>query len=293
MTDKFPILEVAKASLLMPLNSPKNAFKAIGLLLLAIVAVVVLMMIGFLVTGGDMAAFSDAVAGIEGMEPEELGRTLGLLSGMGGGILGMFLGLFVLLGISAYIFNYWVRFATFGEERASFSSLGRAASAAAINGLKFILIFFLVGLVSFVINFVLSSFGLSRGIMEQAAITDMTDQYLAGFTFNIIAVVVTCFAYSAFSANLTQTAIGSDEEGMEHPHTIDFAVVLLLVYSTLVIPLIIAAFIGSDGLFMAVQYILGLLILFAIPAAHGLRYRICMAENVKQVFSGEEEKTEN
>jgi len=256
--------------------------KAIGLLILAIFGFSILMLLGYVVAGGDMAAFGEVMAGIDGMEPDAIGAQMGQLEGMGGGALGMLLGLFLLLGVSAYIFNYWVRYATFGPDGVAFESFGAALSAAAVNGLKFILIFILIGLVSFVINFVLSSFGLSKGIMEQAAITDMTDQYLAGFTFNIIAVVVTCFVYSAFSANLTQTAIGSDNEGMEHPHTIDFAVVLLLVYSTLVIPLVLTAFTGSDGLFMAVQYTLGFLIFFAIPAAHGLRYRICRDENMQQ-----------
>lgn len=279
MVDKFPILDVTKASLLMPFNSFVNMLKAIGLLVLAIIVFAVLMMLGYVIAGGDITAFGAAMEGMEAADPAAMGAKMGQLEGMGGGILGMLLGLFVLLGVSAYIFNYWVRYATFGQQGVSFETFGRAVSAAAVNGLKFILIFVLILLVSFVINFVLSSFGLSRDIMEQAAVADMTDQYLAGFTFNIIVVVVTCFAYSAFSANLTQTAIGSNEEGMEHPHTIDFAVVLLLIYSTLVIPLILAAFFGSDGLFMTVQYTLGLLILFAIPAAHGLRYRICREQN--------------
>ncbi|MBV1889110.1 MAG: hypothetical protein KUG67_02580, partial [Proteobacteria bacterium] len=132
--------------------------------------------------------------------------------------------------------------------------------------------------VAFVLNFVLSSFGLATSVMEQAAITDLTDQYLTGFSFNIIAVVVTCFIYSAFSANLTQTAIGNEQEALENPHTVDFAVVLLLVYAALVVPMILAAITGSDALFMTVQYALGLLIMLAVPAAHGLRYRVCTDE---------------
>jgi hypothetical protein len=280
VAEKFPILEVAKAALLMPFNSPVNMVKAIGLFIIAIILFAILAVGGFVIGGGDAAALVEAFEGQA--DPAAMGQKLGMMAGMGTGLIGAFLGLFILLGVSAHIFNYWVRFATFGKEGAAFGSFGKAVSAAAVNGLKFIFIVVLIVIASMVINFVLSSLGLSRGIMEQAAITDMTDQYLAGFTFNIIVTVVTCFAYSAFSANLTQTAIGNDEEGLEHPHTMDFAVVLLLVYATLVVPLILAALSSSDGLFMTVQYVMGTLILFAVPAAHGLRYRICSQENVSQ-----------
>lgn len=277
MTDKFPILDVTKASLLMPFNSIANIFKAVGLFLVAIVGFVILMFAGLLIGGGDMAAISGSLAGVT--DPVKIAEKMATLDGMGGGALGALLGFFLLIAMTAYIFNFWVRFSSFGREGASFETFGKAASAAAVNGFKFILIFILIILVSLVLNFVLSSFGLSKGIMEQAAIPDMTDQYLSGFTFNLIGVIVTCFAYSAFSANLTQTAIGDDQEPLQHPHTMDFAVVLLLIYATLIIPMVIAAFTGSDTLFMAVQYLVGIIVWLAVPAAHGLRYRICKEEN--------------
>ena len=277
MVDKFPILDVTKASLLMPFNSIVNMLKAIGLLVAAIVGFVILMFGGLLVGGGDLAEIGNALGGVT--DPAVIAERVATLEGAGGGTLGVLLGLFLLVTTAAYVFNFWVRFASFGRDGTAFGTFKRAASAAAVNGFKFILIFILIILVSLVLNFVLSSFGLSKGIMEQAAIPDMTDQYLSGFTFNLIGVVVTCFAYSAFSANLTQTAIGDDQEPLQHPHTMDFAVVLLLIYATLVIPMVIAAFIGSDTLFMAVQYLVGILVWLAIPAAHGLRYRICKEEN--------------
>jgi len=277
MENKFPILDVTKASLLMPFNSIANIFKAIGLFIVAILGFVVLMFAGLLIGGGDMAAIGNSLGGVT--DPAKIAEQMATLDGMGGGALGALLGFLLLISMTAYIFNFWVRFSSFGRDGASFETFGKAAAAASVNGFKFILIFVLIILVSTVLNFVLSSFGLSKGLMEQAAIPDMTDQYLSGFTFNLIVVVVTCFVYSAFSANLTQTAIGDNQEPMQHPHTMDFAVVLLLIYATLIIPMVVAAFTGSDTLFMAVQYLVGIIVWLAIPAAHGLRYRICKEEN--------------
>jgi len=273
VADKFPILDVAKASLLMPLNSPVNIAKAVGLLLVGIVGLVLLIFVGFFIAGGDLGLLTSALE--ESPTAEEIGQSLGQMNGIGGGLFGMLLGFVLFLGISAHIFNYWVRYATFGQDGASFGSFGRSASAAAVNGFKFILIFILIGAVVLVINFVLASLGLTASITDQAQITDATDQYLAGFSLNIIAVIVTCFVYSMFSANLTQTAIGNDQEALEHPHAVDFSVVLMIVYSVVVIPMVVLALIGSDLLFMVAQYILGILVMLAIPAAHGLRYRFC------------------
>jgi len=276
VADKFPILDVAKASILMPFNSPVNILKAIGLLVAGVLLLVVLTMASFAMAGGSMAAFS---AVFEGNATQEvITQQLAVLDGVGAGLLGLIIGLFILLGLSAHIFNYWVRFATFGKEGASFGSFGAAASAAVINGLKFLLIFILIGVVVLVANFVLSTFGLTASLEDQTSITDSTDQYLAGFSTNIIAVIVTCFIYSIFSANLTQTAIGNDQEALEHPHAMDFSVVLMIIYAALIVPMIITAVIGSDVLFMIVQYVFSVLVMLAIPAAHGLRYRICTSQ---------------
>ena len=89
MVDKFPILDVTKASLLMPFNSFVNMLKAIGLLVLAIIVFAVLMMLGYVIAGGDITAFGAAMEGMEAADPAAMGAKMGQLEGMGGGILGM------------------------------------------------------------------------------------------------------------------------------------------------------------------------------------------------------------
>jgi len=284
---KFPMIDVTKASLLLPFNSPMNMAKAIGLLIVAAIIFVALVALGFFITGGETALVRPAFE--TGLTPEELGQRLGTLDGLGGAVLGMFFGLLVVGAVSAHIFNYWVRFAAFGQEGARIEPFGKAVSAALANMMKFMLILFLIGLVSFVATTVLSGFGLTMGFQELGAITDVTEQNRAGFSTNVIVTVIACFVYSLFSANLTQTAIGSDEEALKHPHSVDFAVVLMLIYAVVLVPVVIVAFTGSTVLFYTVNYVLSIFVMFAIPAAHGLRYRICAKENVQQVFEGADE----
>lgn len=276
MATKFPIIDVTKASLLMPLSSPINVLKAIGLIILAVLVGAILLVIALLASGVDFEMLRTL--------PERMqsGDFSGM-SGVMGLIIGYFLMLMMIIVAAAHIFNYWVRFAAFGKEGAEIKPFGRAVSAALVNGLKFLLIGLLIVLISMIISFVLSSMGLSSGMMEQLAMADAAEQYRAGFASTLISTVAACFVYSVFSANLTQTAIGSDEEGLQHPHAIDFAVVLMLVYAVVIIPTTIAALIGSTGLVYLTQFVFGIFVMFAIPAAHGLRYRICAKENITQV----------
>ncbi len=81
-----------------------------------------------------------------------------------------------------------------------------------------------------------------------------------------------------FSANLTYTALQSSTEGMENPYVTDFGVVLIMLYAVFVIPSAIAAFSDIAVLFWVVQFVVGFYITFAIPAAHGVRYRFCTAQ---------------
>lgn len=270
MAEKFPILEVAKASLAMPLQSPLNIFKAIGLVLVAGIVG------GFLMAGLMIAMGADAASIAALPEAVEAGN-LDDLGGLGGMLLGYLLLIFLVIGAVAHIFNYWVRFAAFGKDGAGLN--GRAFSAAAVNGIKFLLIGILIVIVSLVVNFMVSALGLAPSIMEQAAIGGIVEQTKANFASNLITTIVACFVYSFFSANLTQTAMGDEEEALQHPHAIDFAVTLMLIYAVVIVPSILAALIGSAAMVWAVQLLLGIYVMFAVPAAHGLRYRICAKEN--------------
>ena len=196
--------------------------------------------------------------------------------------LGYFLLIAITIAVMVHVFNYWVRLAAFGAEGAKFPSLKKAAQAAFINTLKFLLIGLLIVLVSTVLTFVLNALGLAPSFgdqMQTAAEGDAVRQVKESFLSTLGTTVISCFVYSLFSANLTQTAVGDDQEGLEHPHTVDFAVVLIILYAFVIIPTLIAAFLSSTVLLAIVQSGFGAYVLFTVPAAHGLRYRICVARN--------------
>jgi len=273
MAARFPIVDVAKAAVLMPLKSPMNILKALGVMILSAIVGMILMMVAAILLGTDFETLGPVMQEIAAGNFEAA-------SGLGGLALGYLLLIFtVVVGVS-FIFNYWVRFAAFGADGASIKPFGTALKAAMINAVKFLFIGILIVTVSIVVMYVLSSLGVSSGFAEQVMIENAAEQYKAGFAASVISTVAACFIYSMFSANLTQTAIGDDKEPLEHPHTVDFAVVLMLVYAIVIIPTLIAALIGSVGLFYLVQIVLGIYVGFAIPAAHGLRYQICARENM-------------
>ncbi len=130
----------------------------------------------------------------------------------------------------------------------------------------------------------LSAVGLAPSFSDQVAITDVTESILTTLTSSIIMVVVSCIVYSVFSANLTQTALRSNAEGLEHPHNVDFAIVLVLLYAIYLVPTVVAALTGSVVLTYIVSLVFVLHLMFTVPVAHGLRYRICVTEKSEDVF---------
>jgi len=272
MTEKFPIMHVAKASLLAPLVNKMAMLKAIGLLLLAIIAGSILLGVFAVLIGIDPSVLQSVLGQVQAGDSSGAGSLLGLLVGY----------LILVIGIVtvfAYIFNYWVRLAAFGPERAKFPTFGRAVSAALVNMIKFVLIGIIVLLVAFVVNFVLQATGLAKAAPTSLADFDFLQAQIDGFAGGLIMTVVSCAIYSLFSSNLTQTALGSDEESLQHPHTVDFAVSLMLIYSVVLIPSMVTALIGSVALFWLVSVLTYFLVVFSVPVAHGLRYQICAGEN--------------
>ncbi len=274
MDQKFPVLPVTKAALLMPLSNGFKVLIAFGLILASIVVGAILMMAILLVSGVDGAAFESLPGAIASGD-------FGGMQGLGGFFVGYLLLILIIVGMIAHIFNYWVRSAAFGPENAKFPSFKTAFSAASVNMIKFLLIGILTVIISLVVTFVLNQFGLSPSFAEQMAAAetaDIAEQTTSASLSSLIMAIVTCLVYSAFSANLTQTAIGSDHEGLEHPHNIDFAIVLLLIYAVALVPTLFAAYAGLSGVVMTIQIILGFYVVFSAAAAHGLRYQICAAE---------------
>ena len=270
MEGKFPTINVFKAALAAPLSKPLEILKAL------------LIFIGAIIVSGLLFAVVGAGFGLEAMNALQQQLAAGQIPAGTGTLFIVFLLCMVVFGLAAaYIFNYWVRFGAFGHANARFDSFGDALSASFVNMIKFVFIIIIIGLVNLLVMFVMASIGLGpdltaepTGDVMQAAL----DTSISSFGTSVVTTVIACFVYSLFSANLTQTALRSDEEGMEHPHTIDFAIVLILLYAVVLIPGILAAFTGSIVLYFIVQFVLGLYISLCIPVAHGIRYRVCVPE---------------
>jgi hypothetical protein len=268
MLAKFPTTEIFKQSIQLPFSNVGGIFASIG------------MFIGGIIVAGIFLAITMAVIGFDPEALENLAQNLqaGQFDGLGTLVIGYLIAFVAALVFIAHIFNYWVNFAAFGKEEARWSFAEGRFAAAITNGLKLLLISMLILLINFAVTFVLSSLGLVPSFSEQLGITDITESILAPLTGSIVMVVISCIVYSIFSANLTQTALRSDAEGLEHPHNVDFAIVLVMLYAFYLVPTVIAALTGSAVLTYIVSFLLTLHFMFTVPIAHGLRYRVCMAE---------------
>ncbi|MCJ9430242.1 hypothetical protein [Kordiimonas marina] len=270
---KFPILAVTKEALALPFKYPMEMAKTLGLMIAGVFGVSILMAILVAIMGGA------GMMGSGGTMMQQMEQ--GNFSGMGGMILIVFIVLLGVFWLIAYVFNYWVRLGAYGHDRAALRPLSKAWGAAGVTMVKMFLITILLVLVTLVVWYVLHLMGLVPSLADQmrmGAEGDMAHAARGGLATNIITTVITCVVYSIFSANLTQTALGSDKEGFEHPHTIDFAVVLMLLYAIVLIPMTLAEMSGSIVMLMLVVYVLEFYVMLAIATAHGLRYRICVAD---------------
>jgi len=266
MTDKFPTITVFKAALAAPISKP----------------VVFIKMTLILVIAAAVPLFYAVSQGLTFEIIEQMSDTSNtdLAAEYAIPLLLSYLLAAVFLGPAfAYTFNYWVRFGAFGPENAGFESVGKAISATLVNMLKFFLIILLLGLVIAIAFFVMSAIGIGPGLQEVtdlSAENDLRTLTLATLLPSIIYLVIVCVIYSLFSANLTRTALQSDKEGLEHPHTVDFAIVLFLLYLIVFVPVTLISLMNAFTIATIINYTLGLYIGFAIAVAHGLRYRLCI-----------------
>lgn len=281
---QIPILAIVKASLTMPFSKPLEIFKALLLLVVSFFGMAFLMGVVMAATGFDPAVM-DQMA--QQGSSDAGGQAEAMMSMMMVMLPAILIGMAVLMLVWAHIFNFWVRAGAFGVENAKFETFGKALSAAGINALKFFAVTLLLAVISFVAFFVLQALGLSVGFakqMELAMANDIAAATKAGLMNQIIMTVITCGVYSWISANLTQTAVGEDREGLEHPHTVDFAIVLFLLYVIVLVPQVLLSLLGNPILMTVVYWPMLLVIMLAIGVAHGIRYRICVAENEQKVF---------
>lgn len=268
MQAKFPTIDIFKQSIQLPFSNIRGIFASIGMFIGGIIVAGIFLGITITVIGFDPDALENLVQNLEA----------GQFSGLGALVVGYLVAVAAALVFVAHIFNYWVSLAAFGKGEARWSFAEGRFAAAVTNGLKLLLISFLILLINVAVTFVLSGLGLVPSFSEQLGITDITESILAPLTGSIIMVVISCIVYSMFSANLTQTALRSDAEGLEHPHNVDFAVVLVMLYAFYLVPTVIAALTGSAALTYLVSFPLTVHFMFTVPIAHGLRYRVCVAD---------------
>ncbi|UTW54240.1 hypothetical protein [Kordiimonas sp. SCSIO 12610] len=274
MANSFPTLNVFKASLAAPLSSPFSLIKSVLILAIAI-AIPVFYGVSKGITPEILQAMADPT------NNQEIVQQYAAYVG-----LAYILGLVLVGPVLAYLFNFWVRFGAYGADRAGYESVGAMISATLVNMLKFIFIILLLGIAVIVALFVMNLSGLAPSFDELAQIAatnDIAAQTRATLLTSVVYLIIICIIYSLFSANLTQTALKSDKEGMEHPHTIDFAIVLFLLYAVVLIPSTIAGLLGSFWGSAIINYVMSVYIGFSVAVAHGIRYRICVPEE-EEIF---------
>lgn len=265
----FPTIAIFREAVSLPFRHGTDILISLGLgvvaVVAAIIAAVIATLIGTFVFGMDTSGLVDL----------QQRMANGNFSGLGAIFLIVVVAVFTALIFFAHIFNYWVTLAAYGAANAKWSFSEGRGHAAAANALKLLLISILITIINAVVIMFLSTLGLAPSFAEQMANTDVSDSLLSGATSNIIGIVVGAAVYSTFSANLTQTAVMSKGEGLEHPHVVDFAIVLVLLYAVYLVPTLLAALSGSDGLVYVVSFALTLHLMFTVPISHGLRFSFC------------------
>lgn len=264
---KFPVVKVSKGAIAAPFANLREL-----ILSFVLMSIAVGVMAGYALSNG---LTMDVISSMGNPENSELVDEYA-------GVLGItyLIAIFVVGPVSAYLFNYWVRLGAYGKEGTAFETTKAAVVATLTNMAKFALIFLLMGLVSIVLGFLMVLLGVGAGPDELAA-TMQGHVSVSTVVTNVINLIMICVIYSLFSANLTQTALKSDKEDLKHPHTVDFALVLFLLYLVAFIPGTFVSLLGVMWVNIAMQATVGVYVAFAIAVAHGFRYQICVAEKAE------------
>lgn len=220
--------------------------------------------------------------------------------------------LIVILGISLTIsgvmFNYFIRLGALGPSLA-FVKDNNFAKIGFLNGLKFIPILLLSLLVISIVSAVLSMLGVKLTPEIPMDITIFKNEGFKAFyehvksvmppynigmaADNLLSLVIISAIFSFFSANLSKTALGDDVSDYETPHTMDFAVVLLIINLVSFIPVTIFSLLQFENVAMGVSILAGFVVSSAIAIAHGVRHRMCApaeADIEYQAMSGPSEE---
>lgn len=265
---RLPVLALTRRALAVTAHMGWPVVQSAGFLFMGFLAVA---LVATLVVGG----VGIAVAALAGPEAANA-----LSSLFGFAILAAF---FV---IAAHIFNVWGRVGALGPARFSLELDAAARRRALANGLRLLALSAVYLLIWLGLNQLLTALGLAidffdlfaalRQAIEQD--TPVPPEMLAGSTGgeDILALVGQCLIFSLFSPALMRTALAnevSSDDKQEGPHTIDFAVVLLLLYGAHYAAFSIADALDFAALALAAYFGLGLFVMLATAVAHGLRYR--------------------
>ena len=270
---KFPILGVVKESLDLVRSNLGKAFLSFLFYILGPVLILFIVgILGALSSGGSL----DTEA-IQAGDYSSVASPIVLLL-----ILPAF---FLIVMVITHVFNSWVVVGATGHGRARIPGAGEAFKRSAINALKFILVAIPLGIATLLVFLLTAWLGLSSGLLDTSQEQSQTAAYLTTITPSVILVVVQSLIFSVFSANFTYTALGSTAEGVEHPHTLDFAVVLMVLYGIAVLVPLLVALTGIDILLIVVQLIVSFWSTFAVAVAHGVRYRACSDDHGESVLA--------
>ncbi len=256
----LPILAIFKESMLAPMRNPIAAVKTFLLIIIALI------FISFLL--GLLVPFIRHI-------PIFIVIILVIVT------------VFGILTLTAYIFNHWIRIGAYGASDAAWQG-GGGMKAAFINGIKLLFISILIGVVAIVFGLLLKAVGLASAAPDFTgmSLSDLSEIYKivldnTGSAANIITIAMYCAVYSFFSANLTQTALNSDREGIENYYVKDFAIILMLIYAVQIGAVLTGLLVGSFALTALLALVTSLWIMFAVPAAHGIRYNYCVHMQAK------------
>lgn len=193
--------------------------------------------------------------------------------------------LFVAL-FTSMLFNYAVRLGGLGPVGA-YPGFGTLLSTGVINGLKFIFITILLGIVVGIVAVVLSMFGLVQDPPQpvagagdspmMAALTAAMVQSasLSEIFVTSILTLVICFVYAVFSANLTKTALQDEVSSYETPHTASFAMALFVIYVATQVPTYLFAALGMILPALIASTVFSFISMLLIGISHGVRHRMC------------------
>jgi|GEM_PF-4135344 len=195
-------------------------------------------------------------------------------------MIGSIFGLILFLILVAGIFNYWVRFAVLGVERAIEARPREFFISMLINGLKLMGLLMFMAILNVIIGLLFELVGSVLNVVGLDASNSSATGGVLSMLFTMVegiaAVVVSVAVYSAFSFTLTTTALGDVVGKINYKMNQFFAA--YLVYSLVTFFIIFLAGLIHPELIALATFIWGLATPFMLPLLHGVCYNQQLTE---------------